>query len=65
MNEDWQTLLKTKTLNNDQIWEIFNKTHFFNEKEKKQKEILMKNEILINKRKENIMKLINKKCIII
>ena len=61
MNEDWQTLLKTKTLNNDQIWEIFNKTHFFNEKEKKQKEILMKNEILINKRKENIMNKINEK----
>ena len=61
MNEDWQTLLKTKTLNNDQIWEIFNKTHFFNEKEKKQKETLMKNEILINKRKENIMNKINKK----
>ena len=61
MNEDWQTLLKTKTLNNDQIWEIFNKTHFFNEKEKKQKETLMKNEILINKRKENIMNKINEK----
>ena len=61
MNEDWQTLIKTKTLNNDQIWEIFNKTHFFNEKEKKQKETLMKNEILINKRKENIMNKINEK----
>ena len=61
MNEDWQTLLKTKTLNNDQIWGIFNKTHFFNEKEKKQKETLMKNEILINKRKENIMNKINEK----
>jgi hypothetical protein len=61
MNEDWQTLLKTKTLNNDQIWEIFNKTHFFNEKEKKQKETLIKNEILINKRKENIMNKINEK----
>lgn len=61
MNEDWQTLLKTKTLNNEQIWEIFNKTHFFNEKEKKQKETLMKNEILINKRKENIMNKINEK----
>ena len=41
--------------------ELLNNTTFLNEREKKLKEILIKNEILKNKRKENIMNQIHEK----
>ena len=58
---DFQTLLKQKSLNEMQMKDLLNQTTFFNEKEKKQKETLLKNEILLNKRKKDIMDKINEK----
>ena len=54
-------LIRQKNLSEIEIMELLNKTPFFNEKEKKQKETLLKNEILMNKRKEDIMNKIFKK----
>lgn len=60
-NDDIQMLIRQKNLSEIEIMELLNKTPFFNEKEKKQKETLLKNEILMNKRKEDIMNKIFKK----
>lgn len=60
-NDDIQMLIRQKNLSEMEIMELLNKTPFFNEKEKKQKETLLKNEILMNKRKEDIMNKIFKK----
>ena len=60
-NDDIQMLIRQKNLSEMEIMELLNKTPFFNEKEKKQKETLFKNEILMNKRKEDIMNKIFKK----
>ena len=49
------------TMDEMQIMELLNNTTFLNEREKKLKEILIKNEILKNKRKENIMNQIHEK----
>lgn len=60
-NDDIQMLIRQKNLSEMEIMELLSKTPFFNEKEKKQKETLLKNEILMNKRKEDIMNKIFKK----
>lgn len=60
-NNDWQMKLTQGTLDELQIMELLNNTTFLNEREKKLKEILIKNEILKNKRKENIMNQIHEK----
>ena len=60
-SEDLQMMVKQKNLNEAQIIQFLNNTPFLNEKEKKQKETLIKNEILMNKRKENIMNKIHEK----
>ena len=59
--DDLQTKIKQKNLNENQIWDLFNSTGFLTEKEKKLKEALIKNEIIMNKRKENIMNQIHDK----
>ena len=59
--DDLETKIKQKNLNENQIWELFNKTEFLTEKEKKLKEAIIKNEIIMNKRKENIMNQIHDK----
>ena len=59
--DDLQTKIKQKNLNENQIWDLFNSTEFLTEKEKKLKEALIKNEIIMNKRKENIMNQIHDK----
>ena len=58
---DWQMKLTQGTMDEMQIMELLNNTTFLNEREKKLKEILIKNEILKNKRKENIMNQIHEK----
>ena len=60
-NNDWQMKLTQGTMDEMQIMELLNNTTFLNEREKKLKEILIKNEILKNKRKENIMNQIHEK----
>ncbi len=60
-NDDWQMKLTQGTMDEMQIMELLNNTTFLNEREKKLKEILIKNEILKNKRKENIMNQIHEK----
>ena len=60
-NKDWQMKLTQGTMDEMQIMELLNNTTFLNEREKKLKEILIKNEILKNKRKENIMNQIHEK----
>ena len=60
-NNDWQIKLTQGTMDEMQIMELLNNTTFLNEREKKLKEILIKNEILKNKRKENIMNQIHEK----
>ena len=60
-NDDWQMKLTQGTMDEIQIMELLNNTTFLNEREKKLKEILIKNEILKNKRKENIMNQIHEK----
>ena len=60
-NNDIELLLKQKNLDENQMMEFLNNMEFVNEREKKQKEILIKNEILLNKRKANIMNKINEK----
>ena len=60
-NNDWQMKLTQGTMDEIQIMELLNNTTFLNEREKKLKEILIKNEILKNKRKENIMNQIHEK----
>lgn len=59
--DDFNMLLKQKSLNETQMRDILNHTTFFNEKEKKQKETLLKNEILLNKRRKDIMDKINER----
>ena len=60
-NDDWQMKLTQGAMDEMQIMELLNNTTFLNEREKKLKEILIKNEILKNKRKENIMNQIHEK----
>ena len=60
-NNDWQMKLTQGTMDEMQIMELLNNTTFLNEREKRLKEILIKNEILKNKRKENIMNQIHEK----
>lgn len=60
-NNDWQMKLTQGIMDEMQIMELLNNTTFLNEREKKLKEILIKNEILKNKRKENIMNQIHEK----
>ena len=60
-NNDWQVRLTQGTMDEMQIMELLNNTMFLNEREKKLKEILIKNEIIKNKRKENIMNQIHEK----
>ena len=60
-NNDWQMKLTQGTMDEMQIMELLNNTTFLNKREKKLKEILIKNEILKNKRKENIMNQIHEK----
>ena len=60
-NDDWQMKSTQGTMDEMQIMELLNNTTFLNEREKKLKEILIKNEILKNKRKENIMNQIHEK----
>lgn len=60
-NNDWQMKLTQGTMDEMQIMELLDNTTFLNEREKKLKEILIKNEILKNKRKENIMNQIHEK----
>ena len=64
-NNDIEMILKQKNLDNDKLMEILNNMEFFNEREKKQKETLIKNEILLNKRKENIMNKIHERGMIL
>ena len=45
-NNDWQMKLTQGTMDEMQIMELLNNTTFLNEREKKLKEILIKNEIL-------------------
>lgn len=59
--EDWLSLLKQKNLNSAQVMDLLNNMVFLNDKEKRAKETLIKNEILMNKRKENIMNNIHDK----
>ena len=54
-NNDIELLFNRKNLDENQMMEFLNNMEFFNERERKQKETLIKNEILLNKRKENIM----------
>ena len=60
-NDDWQMKLTQGTIDEMQIKELLSNTMFLNEREKKLKEILIKNEIIKNKRKENIMNQIHEK----
>jgi len=60
-NNDIEMLFQQKNLDENQMMQFLNNMQFFNEREKKQKETLIKNEILLNKRKANIMNKINEK----
>lgn len=60
-NDDWQMKLSQGTIDEVQLMQMLNNTTFLNEREKKLKEILIKNEIIKNKRKENIMNQIHEK----
>ena len=60
-NDDWQMMLNKGSMDEFQIMELLNNTTFLNEREKKLKEILIKNEIIMNKRKENIMNQIHER----
>ena len=60
-NNDIEMLFQQKNLDENQMMQFLNNMQFFNEREKKQKETLIKNEILLNKRKANIMNKKNEK----
>ena len=54
-NNDIEMLFQQKNLDENQMMQFLNNMQFFNEREKKQKETLIKNEILLNKRKRQIL----------
>ena len=56
-----ENTFKQKKYDNNQILEYLNSLEFINEKDKKQKEMLIKNEISLDKRKQNIMNKINER----
>jgi hypothetical protein len=56
-----ENTLKQKKLDNNQILEYLNSLEFINEKDKKQKEMIIKNEISLDKRKKNILNKINER----